>query len=81
FDADGIEERPSTFVSPWGLLPITLLSPFLCLKVTSPNEARAYGTGEVILIDVVYDQPVFLVGIPTLLLKTGVFKHEVQCLQ
>lgn len=48
-------------------------------QVDSPNEARAYGTGEVIIIDVVFNQEVTLEGQPTLLLETGVFNQEVTC--
>lgn len=47
-------------------------------QVDSPNEARAYGTGEVIVINVVFDQEVVLEGEPTLLLETGVFNQEVR---
>lgn len=48
-------------------------------QVDSPNEARAYGTGEVIIIDVVFNQEVTLEGEPTLMLETGVFNQEVKC--
>ena len=48
-------------------------------QVDSPNEARAYGTGEVIIIDVVFNQEVTLEGQPTLMLETGVFNQEVTC--
>lgn len=43
----------------------------------SPNEARAYGTGELIMIDVVFNQGVVLDGEPTLMLETGIFNQEV----
>ena len=46
-------------------------------QVESPNEARAYGTGEVIVIDVVFSQEIVLTGEPTLKLETGVFNQEV----
>ncbi|CAM9705247.1 unnamed protein product, partial [Ectocarpus sp. 4 AP-2014] len=49
-------------------------------QVDSPNEARAYGTGEVINIDVVFNQDVTLEGEPTLVLETGVFNQEVDLL-
>ncbi|CAM9289872.1 unnamed protein product, partial [Sphacelaria rigidula] len=47
------------------------------ITVESPNEARAYGTGEVIMIDVVFNADIVLDGEPTLLLETGVFDQEV----
>lgn len=46
-------------------------------QVNSPNEARPYGTGEVIVINVVFNQDVVLDGEPTLMLETGVFNQEV----
>lgn len=46
-------------------------------QVNSPNEARAYGTGEVIVVNVVFNEEVVLEGEPTLLLETGVFNQEV----
>lgn len=46
-------------------------------QVDSPNEARAYGTGEMIVIDVVFSQDVVLDGEPTLVLETGIFNQEV----
>lgn len=46
-------------------------------QVDSPNEARAYGTGELIVINVVFSQDVTLEGDPTLVLETGVFNQEV----
>lgn len=46
-------------------------------QVDSPNEARAYGTGEIIVINVVFSQDVVLDGEPTLMLETGVFNQEV----
>ena len=50
---------------------------YLMKQVESPNDARAYGTGEVILIDVIFSQEVVLTGEPTLKLETGVFNQEV----
>lgn len=46
-------------------------------QVSSPNEARVYGTGEVIVIEVTFNHAVVLYGEPTLLLETGVFNQEV----
>lgn len=46
-------------------------------QVESPNEARVYSTGEVIVINVVFNQEVVLDGDPTLLLETGVFNQKV----
>lgn len=46
-------------------------------QVESPNEARAYGTGEVIVIVVVFNQEVVISGYATLRLETGVFNQEV----
>lgn len=46
-------------------------------QVESPNEARAYGTGELIMIDVMFSDDVVLDGEPTLLLETGMFNQEV----
>lgn len=51
------------------------------VQVESPNEARAYGTGELIVIDVVFDQKVVLDGQPALLLETGVFNQEVRAIR
>lgn len=50
-------------------------------QVESPNEARAYGTGEVIVIVVVFSQEVVLTGEPTLKLETGVFNQEVNTIR
>lgn len=46
-------------------------------QVRSPNEARVYGTGESIEIEIVFDQDVILEGDPVLLLETGVFDQQV----
>ena len=46
-------------------------------QVESPNEARGYGTGEIIVIDVIFSHDVVLDGEPTLTLETGIFNHEV----
>lgn len=46
-------------------------------QVESSNEARAYGTGEVIVIEVIFNHAVVLYGEPTLVLETGVFNQEV----
>lgn len=46
-------------------------------QVESPNAARAYGTGEIIVINVVFNQEILLDGTPTLVLETGVFNQEV----
>jgi hypothetical protein len=48
-------------------------------NVLSPNADSSYGTGEVVVVQVVFDQPVIVdtsAGSPTLLLETGVFDHE-----
>ncbi|KAG5175930.1 hypothetical protein JKP88DRAFT_265606 [Tribonema minus] len=58
-------------------ISINTLAPVVVM-VTSPAENRSYGTGEVIAIQVVFDQPVVADlsrGSPTLLLETGVFDH------
>ncbi|CAM9465274.1 unnamed protein product, partial [Phaeothamnion confervicola] len=52
-------------------LKVTTAAPAVA-AVTSPDDDRAYGTGEVILIDVTFDQPVTVKGAPLLRLETGV---------
>ncbi|CAM9804617.1 unnamed protein product, partial [Scytosiphon promiscuus] len=61
-------------------LVIDTSPPFVMQQVDSPNEARAYGTGEVIVINVVFNQDVTLDGEPTLMLETGVFNQEIDLL-
>lgn len=47
-------------------------------QVASPNEARVYGTGEVIVIEITFNHAVVPYGEPTLVLETGVFNQEVR---
>ncbi|CAM9114790.1 unnamed protein product [Hapterophycus canaliculatus] len=61
-------------------LVIDTSPPFIVQQVDSPNEARAYGTGEVILVNIVFNQDIALDGEPTLMLETGVFNQEIDLL-